>query len=237
MIIKEYWVLNQCKYSKLFSKYNMFMCYFQILINLVNSPSTFARLMVEIFGNIKKNLLTLKRDTVSDREFFSIIDSPKKFQHLLIGEKVSIFTDHQNLTYVINKLNDKPFTKRQDNYMKHISGKKNGIADFLSRKYDNFQWDESFLNKIKEKHETHLPFQSEYLGQEAVLEIQDDRRRDSALIENREPESIYRQFEPSQKLPLEGLERGLSSLVEFSSKTHGMEKWISLDLRQDRPSL
>ncbi|KAM9975430.1 hypothetical protein ACTFIW_013311 [Dictyostelium discoideum] len=39
--------------------------------------------------------------------------------------------------------NDKPFTKRQDNYMKymkefnyelrHISGKKNGIAYFLSR--------------------------------------------------------------------------------------------------------
>ncbi|KAM9974245.1 hypothetical protein ACTFIR_003961 [Dictyostelium discoideum] len=95
----------------------MFMGYFQILINLVNSPSTFARLMVEIFGNIKKI-------QYSDREFFSIIDSPKKFQHLLIGEKVSIFTDHQNLTYVINKLNDKPFTKRQDNYMKareHLS--------------------------------------------------------------------------------------------------------------------
>ncbi|EAL61833.1 hypothetical protein DDB_G0291213 [Dictyostelium discoideum AX4] len=32
-----------------------------------------------------------------------------------------------------------------------IAGKKNGIADFLSRKYDNFQWDESFLNKIKEE--------------------------------------------------------------------------------------
>ncbi|KAM9980536.1 hypothetical protein ACTFIY_002843, partial [Dictyostelium cf. discoideum] len=84
-----------------------------------------------------------------------------KFQHLLIGKKVTIYTDHQNLTYIINKSNDKPFTKRQDNYMKyikefdygliHINGKKNGIADFLSRKYDNFQWDESFLNKIKEE--------------------------------------------------------------------------------------
>ncbi|KAM9978266.1 hypothetical protein ACTFIY_011995 [Dictyostelium cf. discoideum] len=104
---------------------------------------------------------TQKRYSIGDREFLSIIDSLKKFQHLLIGKKVTIYTDHQNLTYIINKSNDKPFTKRQDNYMKyikefdyelrHISGKKNGIAYFLSRKYDNFQWDESFLNKIKEE--------------------------------------------------------------------------------------
>ncbi|KAM9997130.1 hypothetical protein ACTFIZ_007914 [Dictyostelium cf. discoideum] len=80
------------------------------------------------------------------REFLSIIDSLKKFQHLLIGKKVTIYTDHQNLTYTINKSNDKPFTKRQDNYMKylkefdyelgHISGKKNGIEDFLSLEID-----------------------------------------------------------------------------------------------------
>ncbi|KAM9970329.1 hypothetical protein ACTFIR_002184 [Dictyostelium discoideum] len=288
-------LLNQCKDSKLFSKFDMIMGYFQVLINpehakytafithigkfeytrmpqgLVNSPSTFARLMVEIFGKIKsllqyfddllvhskldymktlsdeslkefnnlkkefegENIVaipieqdntipidiekvkgstdmpihsdnnnlnngsfhlycdvsdkalsgvlyqiqgdkfkviwfhsrkltdTQKRYSIGDREFLSIIDSLKKFQHLLIGKKVSIYTDHQNLTYIINKSNDKPFTKRQDNYMKyikefdyelrHISGKKNGIADFLSRKYDNFQWDESFLNKIKEE--------------------------------------------------------------------------------------
>ncbi|KAM9967274.1 hypothetical protein ACTFIR_007514 [Dictyostelium discoideum] len=55
-----------------------------------------------------------------DVKFLSIIDSLKKFQHLLIGKKVSIYTDHQNLTYIINKSNDKPFTKRQDNYMKYI---------------------------------------------------------------------------------------------------------------------
>ncbi|KAM9975573.1 hypothetical protein ACTFIW_005446 [Dictyostelium discoideum] len=88
---------------------------------------------------------TQKRYSIGDIEFLSIIDSLKKFQHLLIGKKS----------------NDKQFTKRQDNYVKyikefdyelrHISGKNNGIADFLSRKYDNFQWDESFLNKIKEE--------------------------------------------------------------------------------------
>ncbi|KAM9983570.1 hypothetical protein ACTFIY_000292 [Dictyostelium cf. discoideum] len=114
-----------------------------------------------IWFHSRKLTDTQKRYSICDREFLSIIDSLKKFQHLLIGKKVTIYTDHQNLTYIINKSNDKPFTKRQDNYMKyikefdyelrHISGKKNGIADFLSRKYDNFQWDESFLNKIKEE--------------------------------------------------------------------------------------
>ncbi|KAM9954689.1 hypothetical protein ACTFIW_003289 [Dictyostelium discoideum] len=73
-------LLNQCKDSKLFSKFDMIMGYFQVLINpehakytafithigkfeytrmpqgLVNSPSTFARLMVEIFGKIKSLL-------------------------------------------------------------------------------------------------------------------------------------------------------------------------------------
>ncbi|KAM9998708.1 hypothetical protein ACTFIY_008369 [Dictyostelium cf. discoideum] len=114
-----------------------------------------------IWFHSRKLTDTQKRYSIGDREFLSIIDSLKKFQHLLIGKKVTIYTDHQNLTYIINKSNDKPFTKRQDNYMKyikefdyelrHISGKKNGIAYFLSRKYDNFQWDESFLNKIKEE--------------------------------------------------------------------------------------
>ncbi|KAM9974221.1 hypothetical protein ACTFIR_003937 [Dictyostelium discoideum] len=73
-------LLNQCKDSKLFSKFDMIMGYFQVLINpehakytalvthfgkfeytrmpqgLVNSPSTFARLMVEIYGKIKSLL-------------------------------------------------------------------------------------------------------------------------------------------------------------------------------------
>ncbi|KAM9954868.1 hypothetical protein ACTFIW_000971 [Dictyostelium discoideum] len=95
-----------------------------------------------IWFHSRKLTDTQKRYSIVDREFLSIIDSLKKFQHLLIGKKVSIYTNHQNLTYIINKSNDKPFTKRQNNCMKyikefdyelrHISGKKNGIADFLS---------------------------------------------------------------------------------------------------------
>ncbi|KAM9975577.1 hypothetical protein ACTFIW_005450 [Dictyostelium discoideum] len=133
------------------------------------SDKTLSGVLYQIQGNkfkviwfhSRKLTDTQKRYNISDREFLSIIDSLKKFQPLLISKNVSIYTDLQNLTYIINKSNDIPFTKRQDNYMKYIkefdyelryiSGKKNGIADFLYRKYDNFQWDESFLNKIKEE--------------------------------------------------------------------------------------
>ncbi|KAM9945024.1 hypothetical protein ACTFIT_003274 [Dictyostelium discoideum] len=76
-------LLNQCKDSKLFSKFDMIMGYFQVLINpehakytafithigkfeytrmpqgLVNSPSTFARLMVEIFWKNQKFITIL----------------------------------------------------------------------------------------------------------------------------------------------------------------------------------
>ncbi|KAM9992206.1 hypothetical protein ACTFIZ_012857 [Dictyostelium cf. discoideum] len=101
---------------------------------------------------------TQKRYSIGDREFLSIIDSLKKFQHLLIGKKVTIYTDHQNLTYIINKSNDKPFKKRQDNYMKyikefdyelrHISGKKNGITDFLSQINDICYLSEDGFKKL-----------------------------------------------------------------------------------------
>ncbi|KAM9994482.1 hypothetical protein ACTFIZ_012919 [Dictyostelium cf. discoideum] len=43
------------------------------------------------------------------------------------------------------------YIKEFDYELRHIIGKKNGIVDFLSGKYDNFQWDESFFNKIKEE--------------------------------------------------------------------------------------
>ncbi|KAK5578211.1 hypothetical protein RB653_003164 [Dictyostelium firmibasis] len=98
-----------------------------------------------------------------DREFLSIVDSLKKFQYLLMGKRVTIYTDHQNLLYVINKTSEQLLSNRQINYIKyleefnskliHISGNKNGVADFLSRKYDSFQWDASFLEKIKEEQE------------------------------------------------------------------------------------
>ncbi|KAM9954245.1 hypothetical protein ACTFIW_003786 [Dictyostelium discoideum] len=64
---------------------------------------------------------TQKRYSIGDREFLSIIDSLKNI------------------------------IKEFDYGLRHICSEKNVIADFLSRKYDNFQWDESLLNKIKEE--------------------------------------------------------------------------------------
>ncbi|KAM9995171.1 hypothetical protein ACTFIY_001360 [Dictyostelium cf. discoideum] len=104
-----------------------------------------------IWFHSRKLTDTQKRYSIGYREFLSIIDSLKKFQHLLIGKKVTIYTDHQNLTYIIYKSNDKPFTKRQDNYMKYIKEFDYELRHISGKKNDNFQWDESFLNKIKEE--------------------------------------------------------------------------------------
>ncbi|KAM9975620.1 hypothetical protein ACTFIW_005493 [Dictyostelium discoideum] len=101
-----------------------------------------------IWFHSKKLTDTQKGYSIGERKFLSIIDYLKKFQHLLIGNKVSIYNDHQNLTYIINKSNDKPFTKRQNNYIKyrkefdyelrHISGKKNGMPTFINWRQDNY---------------------------------------------------------------------------------------------------
>ncbi|KAK5583357.1 hypothetical protein RB653_004949 [Dictyostelium firmibasis] len=116
-----------------------------------------------IWFHSRKLSETQKRYSIGDREFLSIVDSLKKFQYLLMGKRVTIYTDHQNLLYVINKTSEQLLSNRQINYIKyleefnakliHISGNKNGVADFLSRKYDSFQWDASFLEKIKEEQE------------------------------------------------------------------------------------
>ncbi|KAM9995061.1 hypothetical protein ACTFIY_001261 [Dictyostelium cf. discoideum] len=122
-------LLNQCKDSKLFSKFDIIMGYFQVLINPEHAKYTafithigkfeytrrpqvyYNTLMIYqiqgdkfkvIWFHSRKLTDTQKRYSIGDREFLSIIDSLKKFQHLLIGKKVTIYTDHQNLTFFIN---------------------------------------------------------------------------------------------------------------------------------------
>ncbi|KAM9985643.1 hypothetical protein ACTFIZ_000248 [Dictyostelium cf. discoideum] len=59
--------------------------YFQVLINPEHAKYTTF---------IRKLSHTQKRYSICQNEFLSIIDSLKKFHHLLIGKKVTIFTDH-----------------------------------------------------------------------------------------------------------------------------------------------
>jgi RNase H-like domain found in reverse transcriptase len=39
-----------------------------------------------------------KRYTMTEREFLAIVETLKEFQNILLGQKITIFTDHQNLT-------------------------------------------------------------------------------------------------------------------------------------------
>jgi len=94
--------------------------------------------------------------SVGDRELLAIYDSLHKFKHLLYTKNVAVYTDHANLKYILKK---GELTMRQMNHIRYleefkmelldIPGEANRVADLLSRKYDNIQWDHSFLEKIR----------------------------------------------------------------------------------------
>ncbi|KAF2069949.1 hypothetical protein CYY_008726, partial [Polysphondylium violaceum] len=98
--------------------------------------------------------------TIGDRELLAIFDSLHKFKNLLYTKDVAVYTDHRNLQFIIKK---GELTMRQANHIRYldefniellnIPGEANKIADLLSRKYDNIQWDETFLEKIKKEQE------------------------------------------------------------------------------------
>ena len=42
-----------------------------------------------------------KRCTRTERELLAIVETLKEFRNILLGQKITIYTDHQNLTYKI----------------------------------------------------------------------------------------------------------------------------------------
>ncbi|KAM9962831.1 hypothetical protein ACTFIR_005748 [Dictyostelium discoideum] len=94
----------------------------------------------------KIELNNLTELTNVDDKNYTLLDVKEEFV-----EQINIRVNNEIHTFFIIELDIIVVLFEFDYELRHISGKKNGIADFLSRKYDNFQWDESFLNKIKEE--------------------------------------------------------------------------------------
>ena len=83
---------------------------------------------------------TQQRWATIEREAYAIIYALKKFEHLILGHKVHLFTDHNPLQYMTSctpkssKLIRWALSlSRYDLEIKHISGKLNVVSDCLSR--------------------------------------------------------------------------------------------------------
>lgn len=92
--------------------------------------------IVKIFS---KKLNHYQRNyTIMEKELLAIILSLEEFRNMIIGYKVNLYTDNKNITYLGNS-----DTKRIQRWklileeynlnIKHVSGKNNQGADFLSR--------------------------------------------------------------------------------------------------------
>lgn len=90
----------------------------------------------------KRMTETQKRYSTYDRELLSAYQGIKHFRHMLEGRQFTLLTDHKPLVYAFQQKQDKasPRQARHLDYVgqfttdiRHVSGKDNVIADFLSR--------------------------------------------------------------------------------------------------------
>ena len=83
---------------------------------------------------------TMKRYSVIEREAYAVLFSLKKFDTLVYGCKITVYSDHNPLQYLVNNApRSAKLTRwalaltRYDLEIRHISGPQNVAADFLSR--------------------------------------------------------------------------------------------------------
>jgi transposase InsO family protein len=119
-----------------------------------------------------------KRYTTGEQELLSIVETLKEFKNILLGQKLIVHTDHQNLLY------QKMSTDRIIRWrllleefgatFEHVKGEKNVVADALSRLDADFEQEfdstptkitmaQSFMIKGEEK-ETDFPLSPELIA-------------------------------------------------------------------------
>ncbi len=81
---------------------------------------------------------TASRWSVIEKECYSIFYSVKKLEYYLFGKEFTIRTDHNNLVWMETSKSPKIiriaiYLRKFRINIKHIQGKDNQIADFLSR--------------------------------------------------------------------------------------------------------
>ena len=76
---------------------------------------------------------------IIEKELLSIVETLKEFKYLLLGNRITVFTDHRNLTYSDTQhtcdrvLRQRLLLEEYGCEIKYIEGAKNVVADTLSR--------------------------------------------------------------------------------------------------------
>jgi cleavage and polyadenylation specificity factor subunit 1 len=77
------------------------------------------------------------RYTATERELLAIVETLKEFRNILLGQKITVYTDHENLTYKQFNTNRvmrwRLLLEEFGPELVHIKGSKNIVADALSR--------------------------------------------------------------------------------------------------------
>jgi transposase InsO family protein len=77
------------------------------------------------------------RYTTTERELLSIVETLKEFRNILLGQRITIFTDHQNLTWknfnTERVMRWRLILEEYGPTLKYIKGEHNIVADALSR--------------------------------------------------------------------------------------------------------
>ena len=120
-----------------------------ILVNTDASDYAIGGYLYQIIENKEKPIAFMshslnscqKRWSTYDKEAYAIYMSLKTWEHLLIGRKFLLLTDHKNLTYVRNSPSlrvNRWLTEIQhlDFDVEHVIGEKNLVADSFSRLID-----------------------------------------------------------------------------------------------------
>ena len=109
------------------------------------------------------------RYTVTEKELLSIVETLKEFRNILLGQRLKVHTDHQNLIYKSNNsdrvMRWRLYIEEYSPDLQYIKGEKNIVADALSR-LDKME------TPFQDTKETFLGLM-DCLGKEILEEIED----------------------------------------------------------------
>ena len=77
------------------------------------------------------------RYTTTERELLAIVETLKEYRNILLGQNITVFTDHKNLTtknFIIDRvMRWRLLLEEYGPELKYLEGHKNIVADALSR--------------------------------------------------------------------------------------------------------